>query len=84
MKQIQLTYGFPKETVTTIMMLYKNTKAMVCLPDGDTEFFDIVAKVLQGDTLASRMFIICLDLILRKLIDLIKKKGVHIKNDILF
>ena len=41
------------------MMLYKNTKAMLRSPDGDTDFFNIVAKVLQGDTLAPYLFIIC-------------------------
>ena len=35
MEQMILTYGLLKETVTTIMMLYKNIKAMVYLPDGD-------------------------------------------------
>ena len=30
MEQIVLTYGLPKETVTAIMMLYKNTKVKVC------------------------------------------------------
>ena len=32
MEQILLAYGLPKEIVTAIMMLYKNMKAMVCLP----------------------------------------------------
>ena len=31
------------------MMLYKNMKAIVRSPDGDTDFFDIVTGVLQGD-----------------------------------
>ena len=44
------------------MRLYKNRKVKVCSPDGDTDFFDIVASVLQGDTLAPYLFIICLDL----------------------
>ena len=34
MKQILIAYSHPKEIVTTIMMLYKNTNAMVCLSDG--------------------------------------------------
>ena len=34
------------------MMLYKNTNEKVCSSDGDTDKFDIVAGVLQGDTLA--------------------------------
>ena len=33
-------------TFTPIIMLYQNTKAMVHSPDGDTNFFNIVAGVL--------------------------------------
>ena len=51
MKEILLTYGQPKETVTAIMMLYKNGKVKARSPDGDTDYFDIVAGALQGDTL---------------------------------
>ena len=42
-------------------------------PDGDTEYFDIVAGVLQGDTLAPYLFIICLDCVLRTSIDKIRE-----------
>ena len=66
MEQILLTYGLPNETVAAMMMLYRNTK------DGDTDYFDIVAGVLQGDTLALYLFIICLDYVLRTSIDKIK------------
>ena len=45
-------HSLPKETVAAIMMLYKNTKVKVHSPDGDTDYFDIIAGVLQGDTLA--------------------------------
>ena len=31
-------------------MIYKNTKAVIHLPDGDTNFFNIVTIILQGDT----------------------------------
>ena len=31
-------------------MLYKNTKAIVHLPDENTDFLNIVAGILQGDT----------------------------------
>ena len=61
MEQILLAYGIPKETVAAITILYRNTKIKVRSPDGDTEYFDIVAGVLQGDTLAPYLFIICLD-----------------------
>ena len=63
MEQILLAYGIPKETVAAITILYRNTKVKVWSPDGDTEYFDIVAGVLQGDTLAPYLFIICLDYI---------------------
>ena len=57
------------------MILYRNTKVKVHSPDGDTEYFDIVAGVLQGDTLAPYLFIICLDYVLRTSIDKIKENG---------
>ncbi len=43
------------------MILYRNTKVKVRSPDGDTDYFDIVAGVQQGDKLAPYLFIICLD-----------------------
>ena len=41
----------------------------------ETEYFDIVAGVLQGDTLAPYLFIICLDYVLRTSIDKIRQNG---------
>ena len=41
----------------------------------ESAYFDIVAGVLQGDTLALYLFIICLDYVLRTLIDKIKENG---------
>ena len=52
MEQILLASGLSKETVTAIMILNKNTKVKVRSLDGRTDFFDTVAGVLQGDTLA--------------------------------
>ena len=75
MEQILLAYGLPKETVAGITILYRNTKMKVHSPDGDTEYYDIVAGVLQGDTLAPYLFIICLDYVLRTSIDKIRKNG---------
>ena len=57
------------------MILSRNTKVKVRSPDGDTEYFDIVAGVLQGDTLAPYLFIICLDYVLRTSIDKIRENG---------
>ena len=75
MEQILLADGLPKETVAAIIMLYKNTKVKVRSPDGDTDYFDIVAGVLQGDTLAPYLFIICLDYVLGTSIDLMKENS---------
>ena len=75
MEQELLAYGLPKETVAAIMMLYKNTKVKVRSSDGDTDYFDIVAGVLQGDTLAPYLFIICLNYVLRTPIDIMKDNG---------
>ena len=54
-------------------MLHKNTKEKVRSPDGDTDYFDIVAGVLQGDTFDQYLFIICLDYVLRTSIGLMKE-----------
>ena len=78
MEQILLAYGLPKETVTAIMMLYKNTKVKVHSPDGDTDYLNIVAGGLQRDTLAPYLFIICLDYVLRTSIDIMKDNGLKL------
>ena len=75
MEQILHAYGIPKETVSAITILYRNTKVKVRSLDGDTDYFDIVVGVLQGDTLAPYLFIICLDYVLRTSIDKIKENG---------
>ena len=63
MEHIQFVYGFHKETVASMMKLYKNRKAIVCSPDGDTDFFNIIAGVLQGYILVPYMLMIYLDTI---------------------
>ena len=51
MEQTLEAYGIPSDITKAIMIMYKNTQAFVKSPDGDTEFFDIIAGVLHGDTL---------------------------------
>ena len=58
-----------------ILYIYNDNKVKVRSPDGDTEYFDIVAGVLQGDKLAPYLFIICLDYVLRTSIDKIRENG---------
>ena len=65
MEQILLGYGLPKETEEAIPILNRNITVKVRSLDGDIEYFNMVAGVLQGDTLASCIFIICLDYVLR-------------------
>ena len=75
MEPILLAYGLPKETVAAITIPYKNTKVKVRSLDGDTEYFDIVAGVQKGDTLAPYLFIIYLDYVLRTSIDKIRENS---------
>ena len=50
---------------------------MVCSPEGETKYSDIVARVLQVDTVAHNLFTIY---ILRTSIDLIKENFLHNYN----
>ena len=58
------------------MILYRNTEVKVRFPYGDTDYFDIVAGVLQrGHTY---LFIICLDYVLITSTDKIKENGIEL------
>ena len=80
MASILEAYGIPDETIQAVMMLSKNTRAKVRSPDGDTDFFDVCAGVLQGDTLAPFLFILCLDYVLRTSIDLQSDLGLTLEK----
>ena len=62
------------------MMLYKNTKVKVRSPDGDRDYFNIV-DVLQGDTLAPHLFIICQEYVLRTSTDKMKDNGFKLTKE---
>ena len=85
-EQMLQTYDFSKENVTIVVILYKKknnnkkqkqwfTHLMLTLT-----FFYIVTWIMQGDTLAPYLFIICLDYVLRTSIDLIKENGYTFKR----
>ena len=61
-------------------MLYMNTRSMVRSPDGDTQFFEITTGVLQCDTIAPFLFIICLDYVLKSSIDCSPNFGFTLKK----
>ena len=63
--EILRAYGVPEKLVAAIAATYSQTWAKVRTPDGDTESFQILAGVLQGDTLAPFLFIVALDYALR-------------------
>ena len=56
-------------------MLDRNSKVKVRSPNGDTDFFDIIAGVQQRDSLTTYLFIICRDNVLGTSIDQIKENG---------
>ena len=63
-----------------ILSYYSDIIIIICLHylwslDGNTEYFDIVAGVLQEDTLAPYLFIICLDYVLRTSMDKIRENS---------
>ena len=62
------------------MMLQKIQKQKSA-PRMGKENFDIVAGVLQGDTLARYLFIICLDYVLRTSIELMKDNGFKLTKE---
>ena len=65
MMRILKAYGIPPNLLRAIEATYTGTKAKVVTPDGTTDEFELLAGVLQGDTLAPFLFIIVLDYALR-------------------
>ena len=63
------------------MIIHKNMKGKARSPDGETDYFDIVAGVLQGDTLASYLFIICLDYAIRTSTNKMKDIGFKLTKE---
>ena len=77
--KILRAYGIPDVIVDLINLLYVNTRGKVITPDGETELFDILAGVLQGDTLAPYLFVIALDYCMRQALSRHPEIGFTIK-----
>ena len=52
--------------MTAISIMYEDTSAKVITLDRETGTFSILAGVLQGNTLATYLFVIVIDYIMRK------------------
>ena len=63
------------------MIQYRNTKVKVSSPDEDTDYFNIVAGVLNGDALAPYLFTICQDNALKTSIDKMKENGFKLTKE---
>lgn len=72
-------YGIPTPLIDAIKVLYTGSTSSILTPDGETDPIDIVAGILQGDTLAPFLFIIVIDYVLRISVDLISNKGLELK-----
>ena len=66
MFKILEAYGIPSTIVNAIKLIYEGSSAQVLTPDGETSFFDILAGIFQGDTLAPFLFLIVLDYALKE------------------
>ena len=55
--------------------MYTNTQAIVLTPDSETEPFEILAGILQGDRLAPFLLIIVIDHIMQTSVDSMKEGG---------
>ena len=62
-------YDIPPRILNAIKEMYRNMKAKVKSPDGVTDYFQIFAGVMQGDTLAPFLFVIVLDYAMRQAIE---------------
>ena len=68
MISILRAYGVPEKLVHAVAAGFERTQAKVLSPDGEFPYFEILAGVLQGDTLAPFLFILVLDFALRQAI----------------
>ena len=65
MLMILKAYGIPDELVTAIIIMYEDATAKVVTLYGEMDTFNILAGVLQGDTLAPYLFVIIIDYVMR-------------------
>ena len=65
MFKILRDYGIPESVTNAIKVLHTNTKSAVVVVEETTNFFDVLAGVLQGDVLAPFIFIVVVDWVMK-------------------
>ena len=71
-------YGIPPETIEAIKVMFSNTRSVVLTPVGETESIDILAGILQVDTLVSFLFSIAIVYISRMSVDTMTTKWIYL------
>lgn len=71
-------FGIPNQIIKTIMMLYKDTKAIVRSLDNDTDPFEAYSKVIYLSHFSS--YYVCLDYVLQTSLNIHNEIGFKIKN----
>ena len=66
MFKILEAHGIPCKLLRAVKATFDNLKAKFVSPDGDTQYFNICAGVMRGDTLAPFLLVIVLDYAVRK------------------
>ena len=51
-KRIKVAYDTPQRNINNYKNTYESTKVFICSSDSNAKLFEIVAKLLQEDTLA--------------------------------
>jgi hypothetical protein len=59
----------PSDLIAAIMTLYSDHKCVVNTPSGHTSPYEVFSGVLQGDTLAPLLFVICLNQVIERCMD---------------
>ena len=60
--------------------MYENPQTFFDTADGPTDIFSTTTGILQGDTLASYLFVILVDCILRQSVDNMSCKGLFLTS----
>jgi hypothetical protein len=75
-----VAYNVPPVLVAAVLSIYERVKGQVRTTTGLTDPFTIDQGVMQGDTLAPFLFVLVLDLVLRKALDPLRGDGILVNE----